>query len=67
MDKRKSNKLNKWLLAAVVVLAVLLVLWLTVFEYMGAVEQGEVERTGEEIEQVSGVSAVDTLAVDNEL
>ena len=40
LNKKKRNT-SRWLVIGVIVLAILLVLWLTIFEYWGGVEQGE--------------------------
>ena len=50
----KKNKINKWLLWGVIVLAVLLVLWLTCAEYFYSSYEGDVMRTGAQIEQTQG-------------
>ncbi|MDD2960719.1 MAG: hypothetical protein PHR45_01395 [Muribaculaceae bacterium] len=46
-----KKRSNKWLLLSVIVLATLLILWLTVIEYFGAVKQGEVDKDAIVIEQ----------------
>ncbi|MEF9923136.1 MAG: hypothetical protein RR061_02580 [Muribaculaceae bacterium] len=51
-SKNQKSKVNKWLLWGVIILATLLVLWLTFFEYLGAVEEGDVIQDGNNIEQV---------------
>ncbi|MCM1517904.1 MAG: hypothetical protein NC117_04610 [Pseudoflavonifractor sp.] len=57
---KKKSRTSRWLVIGVIILAVLLVLWLTIFEYWGAVEQGDVDRAGEQIENtVSTVTTTD--------
>jgi len=41
---RRKNRTNGWLLLGAIVLATLIILWLTIFEYWGAVEEGEMIR-----------------------
>lgn len=52
-QQKQKSKINKWLLFGVIILTTLLVLWLTFFEYMGAVDQGEVIQDGKAIEQAA--------------
>ena len=47
---KKKRKTSRWLVIGVIVLAILLVLWLTIFEYWGGVEQGDIDRAGDRIE-----------------
>lgn len=49
LNKNKRNT-SRWLVIGVIVLAILLVLWLTIFEYWGGVEQGDIDRAGDRIE-----------------
>lgn len=49
LNKKKRNT-SRWLVIGVIVLAILLVLWLTIFEYWGGVEQGDIDRAGDQIE-----------------
>lgn len=52
--KKDKKKINKWLIWGVIVLATLIILWLTMFEYYGAVEAGSVVKDAENIEAVQG-------------
>lgn len=47
---KKKSRVSRWLVVGVIILAVLLVLWLTIFEYWGGVEQGDIDRAGNQIE-----------------
>lgn len=49
LNSKKRNT-SRWLVIGVIVLAILLVLWLTIFEYWGGVEQGDIDRAGDRIE-----------------
>lgn len=49
LNKKKRNT-SRWLVIGVILLAILLVLWLTIFEYWGGVEQGDIDRAGDRIE-----------------
>lgn len=45
-SERKNNehKTSGWLMVGAIVLATLVVLWLAIFEYWGAVEEGDIIR-----------------------
>lgn len=49
MDHKKS-KINKWLLWGVITLIVLLIVWLSFFEYFGTVQEGDIIQAGNSIE-----------------
>lgn len=51
--KKRPQKINKWLLWGVIILAVLLVLWLTLFLFWNAETAGVVMQTGEAMEKTA--------------
>ena len=51
MDQKKS-KINKWLLWGVIILIVLLIVWLSFFEYFGTVQEGAIISAGDSIANI---------------